>query len=73
MIKFFIPFLIAASFGCQSETKYGKCVGVDDPKEPNLIYKISVRNAILSIVFIETLITPIVVVVNELECPVAFK
>ena len=59
--------------GCTSRTEYGQCVGLGDDKNPALHYKVSVWNAFLGIVFVETVIVPIIVAVDELECPVGVK
>ena len=56
---------------CESSTKYGECVGLNDDKDPHLKYKYSVRNIVLSAIFFETVFTPAVVLLTELECPVA--
>jgi hypothetical protein len=56
--------------GCTSRTEYGQCVGLSDDKDPALHYKVSIWNAFLSVVFVETIIVPIIVVVDEIECPV---
>ncbi len=59
--------------GCESETAHGQCVGVSDDKDPNLTYKVSVRNAVLSVIFVELVFPPIVMLVNETYCPVSKK
>ncbi len=63
--------LLLLSFtACASRTEYGSCVGINDKKNPKLEYKCSERNLILSILFAETFVVPVVVVFDELECPV---
>ena len=59
--------------GCTTRTQYGECVGLGDDKNPALHYKVDVWNAFLGIVFIETVIVPIIVIVDEIECPVGVK
>ena len=63
--------------GCEESTPYGPCIGFgefgDDQRQPGLIYKISHRNLILGIVFLETIIVPTIVAVDELLCPVGKK
>jgi hypothetical protein len=56
--------------GCTSKTEYGSCIGVADDKDPKLVYKVSVKNAVLGIIFMETIIVPIYVLVDETYCPV---
>lgn len=59
--------------GCASKTKYGPCIGAFDDKDPSKVYKLSVRNVVLSCLFIETIFVPVIVVVNETLCPVGEK
>ena len=59
--------------GCTSRTEYGQCIGLGDDENPALRYKVSIWNTFLGIVFVETVIVPIIVVVDELECPVGVK
>jgi hypothetical protein len=68
-----IATLMALLTGCTSSTQYGSCVGIADDKAPNLQYKLSIWNTFLAIVFSETIIVPIVVLVNETYCPVGVK
>jgi thioredoxin-related protein len=58
---------------CESSTKYGDCVGVLDTKKENLVYHTSVLNVVLAVIFSETIIVPVYVVFDEVECPVGFK
>lgn len=62
--------------GCRSSTEYGECVGVqdvDDAKRehPNLEYKLSVRNAVLGVIFVESVFAPLIWVLADFECPVS--
>lgn len=56
--------------GCVNHTEYGKCVGLGDKQDPALEYKISVRNIIVGIVFVEMIAPPVYVAVDETFCPV---
>jgi len=67
-----ILFLLFLS-SCASQTQYGKCVGLDGDKDPKLIYKVSTRNALLSILTIETIITPILYIKDYIFCPIGLK
>lgn len=71
-MKKLITFFLAIAFlsSCTSSTKYGECVGINDAKNPKLIYRYDTTNIVLAIVFWETLFVPLVVVLNELQCPV---
>jgi len=66
---------IAAMFltGCTTHTQYGKCIGLADDKNPALIYKVDAWNVFLGIVFSETIIVPLYVVIDETFCPVDKK
>jgi hypothetical protein len=59
--------------GCTTRTDYGDCVGAGEDKNPALTYKLDIWNTFLGILFVETIIVPIVVVANELYCPVGKK
>lgn len=61
---------VLAASGCTSETKYGECIGVQDEKDPSLVYHVSVYNVALGIIFSETIVVPVVVILSELSCPV---
>jgi hypothetical protein len=77
--KFLTPCLLVLaalfSVSCASSTEYGECVGVqeDDRKDPALDYRLSGRNVALAVVFSETLVVPLVVVLAETLCPVGRK
>lgn len=55
--------------GCESETKYGKCIGLDGDESPGLHYHPSTRNIIIGVLFFELIVPPIAVVVEEFQCP----
>lgn len=56
--------------GCTSRTSAGPCIGILDEKVPGVTYKLSGWNLFLAVLFSETIIVPVVVVANELQCPV---
>jgi hypothetical protein len=63
--------LIAVALsGCASRTDYGDCVGLGEKQNPQLRYKVSVRNVAVGVIFIELIVPPIVVVADETFCPV---
>lgn len=73
MKKLLIGIAIASALlltGCTTETPYGNCIGIDDNKDPALIYKIDEWNVFLGIIFSESLIVPIIVIVDDLYCPI---
>lgn len=74
MKKLWMAALLAAmAVGCTSSTQFGECVGAFDVKRPELVYKASTRNVVLSILFFGTVFTPALVVLNETYCPVGVK
>ena len=62
--------MLALLAGCESRTEYGECVGLADKQSPKLEYKVSARNLVVGIVFIELIAPPVLVAVNETYCPV---
>lgn len=74
MKKTFIIVLSAVLLlGCTTHTQYGKCIGLADDKNPALIYKVDAWNVFLGIVFFETIIVPLYVVIDNTFCPVDKK
>jgi hypothetical protein len=59
--------------GCTSSTPHGKCIGLNGDKDPSKIYEYSARNIIVGLVFIETIFVPVIVTLNELQCPIDNK
>ena len=71
---FLIHLLVALILnGCISETEHGKCVGISDEKDPDLIYKINSTNITIGILFMGLVAPPIIVLVDEIYCPVGKK
>lgn len=56
--------------GCTSRTLYGPCIGIADHRDPRLLYKMSIRNVSLGIIFFELVIPPVDVLANKTFCPV---
>lgn len=56
--------------GCQSKTDFGSCIGINDKKNPKVEYRYSTQNIVIGIIFSETIIVPVVVVLDSLECPI---
>lgn len=59
--------------GCESSTEFGECVGVVEEKNPALVYDISAWNIAMGVIFFEMVVPPLVVLLDELECPVGKK
>jgi hypothetical protein len=68
-ILFAISICLVVS-GCTNATSFGPCIGVFDRGDPNLIYKLSIWNVFWGIVFIETIIVPLIVMGDETLCPI---
>lgn len=81
MKKIFLVFLVLllalAVMGCDdSATINGKeveCVGLGEDKLPEYTYRVDKSNVFVGILFLETIIVPVVVVADQLWCPVAEK
>ena len=74
-MKKIIWLLMCAAFitGCTAKTEYGECIGIQDDEKPELKYKVNTGNVILGVVFVETAIVPIVVLLDQFKCPIAKK
>ena len=70
MITMMLAFMLV---GCSSKTQYGQCVGISGQKQHNLIYKVDTTNLVVSVIFGETLIVPIVYTMDYIWCPVGVK
>lgn len=73
-MKKLIAILLSAAVlaGCTSVTSHGPCIGIgDEDKDPSKVYKVNIGNLIVGIIFIETIVVPIVVAVDQFQCPVA--
>lgn len=66
---------LLVSVGCVDSTGYGDCVGLmnQDQKDPDLNYELSVRNVVVGVIFIEMLFPPIIVALDQYECPTSRK
>lgn len=61
--------LLFALSGCTTETKYGPCVGVTGPKDPSLVYEVNIQNVAIGVIFAQTVVVPIYIVLKAWECP----
>jgi hypothetical protein len=64
--------LITATFfaGCRTEVNKVPCIGLNGKKQAGVEYQYSTLNIVLGIIFVETIIVPVIVVLEGLECPV---
>jgi len=59
--------------GCESSTKYGDCVGLGEKQNPKLHYKVSTGNLLIGVLFFEIIVPPIIVITDEIYCPVGVE
>lgn len=74
LLAVFVAASSVTSSCTESRTINGRdvsCVGIDDDRDPRYTYKVSWWNAAMAIVFIETIIVPIVILGDSINCPVA--
>lgn len=65
----FLAFLV----GCTSNTAYGPCVGLGEEQDPRLTYKVNAQNLAVGLLFVQTIIVPVYVAVDQFYCPVGYK
>ena len=65
-----LVFALMLTVGCTERTNFGECIGFDDNEELSLEYEISIKNAVISAIFVETIIVPIVWALDDAKCPV---
>ncbi len=72
-----IALFVALSFSaCESSNEYGECMGIaDDPpaSQECTRYRVSVWNAVLSFIFVETIIAPVLWATSYAKCPTSEK
>jgi hypothetical protein len=68
-----ISILIILLTGCTSKTQLGPCVGIGEQQNPKLVYKLDAMNLIMGLIFIEMIVPPVIVAVDETFCPVGVK
>lgn len=61
--------LLLFMISCTSNTEFGECIGVLEDKNPKLEYRASKLNIFLAVVFSETVIVPLWVILEEHSCP----
>ncbi len=71
-MKYLIVLLLSLS-ACTSKTQYGNCIGVTEDKNPKLEYKISTWNIIVGVTLFELVAPPLVVLFDEVQCPIGVK
>lgn len=70
VIKMFLAVsLIFSAVGCTEKTQYGKCIGVNQEENPTKVYKANWWNIFVATMLAETIVVPIVTVLNQYKCP----
>lgn len=72
MKKLIALLLAVALVGCTTHTEHGKCVGIND-RDPAKEYVVSIWNVFVGVLFIETLVVPVVMVADQFYCPIGKK
>lgn len=70
--------LAVCTMGCNEskviDGKEVRCIGLERANEnPKYAYRLDTKNVVLAVIFSETIIVPVVVVLDGLYCPVALK
>ena len=73
MRKLIIALSLLCLVGCASKTPFGKCIGLNGEKDPTLVYEYSTNNIVVAVIFAETIIVPVEVLLNEISCPIGVK
>jgi hypothetical protein len=64
---------LLALAGCTFDTKHGECIGAFDDPDPALRYSTSGMNVAMGVLFVETIVVPVVVIASCTRCPVGRK
>lgn len=67
----FLLLVLVTVASCRGSTDYGECIGIADDGDPHLRYGMSTRNAIVSILLVETVVVPVVWLSTDARCPIA--
>ena len=70
LLTIMVAALALASTGCVTQNSKGKCIGLDEKGVPGVEYKMSGWNVAMAVIFCETIVVPIVVVLDDCRCPV---
>lgn len=62
--------LLITTASCTFSNQYGDCISPFEDGNPNLEYKVSIRNTVWSIIGLETIIAPVLWATSCGKCPV---
>ena len=65
-----VTVLLLLLSGCTTSTPHGKCVGINGTKNPVMRYEYDTTNVVVAVIFAETIVVPIIVLMDELQCPI---
>lgn len=69
-MKRLTPLLLALLLSACTFREHGNaCIGATDKEKPGVHYSVSAWNVFLAIIFSETLIIPVHVILFEVKCP----
>jgi hypothetical protein len=77
MIKLFAAFVLinvailgVAAAATTTKTEFGDCVGLDDDKNPELVYKTDLGNVVIGAFLVSTIVAPVYLALEAVSCPV---
>lgn len=62
---------VAAMAALRGRTEFGKCVGLNGPEKPGLVYSYDTRNIVIGVAAFQSIILPVYVVLERMKCPTA--
>lgn len=70
--------MAALALGCNEskviDGKEVRCIGLERANEDHkYVYRLDTKNVVLAVIFSETIVVPVIVVLDDLYCPVALK
>lgn len=73
MKNLFLVLFLTTLTSCTLNTRHGECVGLDDERDPGLIYETNYLNVVVAALLFSTIIIPAIVVLEGTLCPVGTK
>ena len=67
-MKYLLPLVLFLT-SCTSQVNGKPCIGVVDDELPGTTYEVSVWNAIVAVIFSETIVVPVYTVAKQIKCP----
>ena len=75
LVIFVISFLCVSCTSNVRVSGFGvqPCIGAFDTRDPRFLYKMSAWNVFIGLLFFELLVPPVIIVANEIFCPISAK